>query len=393
MIFTQTFKMAMKSIMGSKKKSFLTMLGIIIGVTAVIALIGLASSATGSVTSQLEGLGTNLLTVSINGRADSNRKVTFSDIKELAEKNKDVISAVIPSVSGKVTVKYENENLTTSLEGTSEQYETARNTKPSKGRFLSVLDVEQKQNVALIGTYIEKELFPNGDALNKEIKINGQIYYVIGVIEEKSSSTENSTDDKIYIPYTSAIKLLQDSTVHSFSIQAATPELTDSAMNITKRFLYGIFGSTDAYSIFNQKEMLNTLNTMMGTLTAMLGGIAGISMLVGGIGIMNIMLVSVTERTREIGIRKAIGASRSSIMVQFLIEAITLSGLGGLIGIIIGVVIVGVGSKILGLAGGTVSSSVVLLAFGFSVSVGVFFGWSPANKASKLRPIEALRTE
>jgi putative ABC transport system permease protein len=392
MNFMQAFKMAMKSILGSKKRSFLTMLGIIIGVASVIGLIGLASSATGSVTSQLEGMGTNLLNVSLIGRADSNRTVSLSEIKEFAAENSDVISAVIPSVSGSITVKYGNENLTSTLEGTSEQYETARNTKPSKGRFISVLDVEQKQNVALIGTYIEKELFPNGDALNKEIKLNGEVYYIIGVIEEKSSSTAHSTDDKIYIPYTSAVRLMQDSRLRSFAIQAATPELTDTAMQRTETFLYGIFGSTDAYSIFNQKDMLKTLDTMTGMLQAMLGGIAGISLVVGGIGIMNIMLVSVTERTREIGIRKAIGASRSSIMAQFLIEATLLSGLGGVIGIIIGIALVSVAGKLLGLEG-SASLSTIMLAFGFAVGVGVFFGWSPANKASKLRPIDALRSE
>jgi putative ABC transport system permease protein len=282
--------------------------------------------------------------------------------------------------------------LTSTLEGTSEQYETARNTKPSKGRFISVLDVEQKQNVALIGTYVEKELFPNGDALDKEIKLNGNVYYVIGVIEEKSSSTAHSTDDKIYIPYTSAVRLMQNTTIRSFAIQAATPELTDEAMKRTESFLFEIFGSTEAYSIFNQKDLLETLNTMTGMLEAMLGGIAGISLVVGGIGIMNIMLVSVTERTREIGIRKAIGASRGSIMTQFLIEATMLSGLGGIIGIIIGIILVSVAGKLLGLEG-SASLSTIMLAFGFSVGVGVFFGWSPANKASKLRPIEALRSE
>lgn len=392
MNFMQAFKMAMKSILGSKKRSFLTMLGIIIGVASVIGLIGLASSATGSVTSQLEGMGTNLLNVSLMGRDNSNREVSLSEIKEFAAENADVIAAVIPSVSGNITVKYGNENLTSSLEGTSEQYETARSTKPSKGRFLSVLDVEQKQNVALIGTYVEKELFPNGDALNKEIKLNGEVYYVIGVIEEKSSSTAHSTDDKVYIPYTSAVRLMQDSNLHSFAIQAVTSEATDVAMKRTETFLYGIFGSTDAYSIFNQKDMLETLNTMTGMLQAMLGGIAGISLVVGGIGIMNIMLVSVTERTREIGIRKAIGASRGSIMTQFLIEATMLSGLGGIIGIILGIILVSVAGKLMGLEGNA-SLSTILLAFGFSVGVGVFFGWSPANKASKLRPIEALRSE
>jgi len=390
--FIQPFKMAIKSIMGSKKRSFLTMLGIIIGVASVIALIGLASGATGSVTDQLEGMGTNLINVGVTGRNNSNRKVSLKDIQDFANDNTDIVQAVIPSISGNITVKYGNENLASTLEGTNEHYETARNTKPTAGRFISALDVEQRQNVAMIGTYVANELFPNEDPLNKEIKLNGEIYYIIGVIEEKSSSVAKSTDDKVYIPYTSAVRLMQNANLRSFAIQAVSPEATDAVMVELETFLYKVFGTKDAYSIFNQKDILKTLGTMTAMLNTMLGGIAGISLVVGGIGIMNIMLVSVTERTREIGVRKAIGASRGSILVQFLIEAVVLSGLGGIVGVALGVSLVKILGTLMNIKAAA-SLNTIMLAFGFALAVGVFFGISPANKASKLRPIEALRSE
>lgn len=392
MNFTQTFKMAMKSILGSKKRSFLTMLGIIIGVASVIALIGLASGATGVVTDQLEGMGTNLISVSVSGRNNSNRTVSLKDVQDFASENKDIIEAVIPSVSGSITAKYGSENLVTTLEGTNQYYETARNTKPTKGRFISALDVEQRQNVAMIGTYVVKELFPNEDPLNKEIKLNGEVYYIIGVIEEKSSSAAKSTDDKVYIPYTSAVRLMQNTNLRSFSIQCVSPEATDAVMDKLQTFLLRVFGSKDYYSIFNQKEILETLNKMTATLNTMLGGIAGISLVVGGIGIMNIMLVSVTERTREIGVRKAIGASRGTILFQFLIEAVVLSGMGGIIGVLFGIGLLNIVGPLIKIKA-VASFSSIMLSFGFSVAVGVFFGISPANKASKLRPIDALRSE
>jgi putative ABC transport system permease protein len=392
MIFTQVFKMAIKSIVSNKKRSFLTMLGIIIGVASVIALIGIASGATGSVTKQLEDIGTNLISVSISGRGGSNRKLSLGELQAFEKDNKDVIDAIIPSISGSVTAKFENENLSTSLEGTNEKYETVRNTKAAKGRFISALDVEQRQNVALIGTYVAKKLFPNGDGLGKEIKINGSVYYVIGMLEEKATSTARSTDDKVYIPYTSAVRLMKNANLNSFSIQAKSPETTDAVMARLEKFLFNIFKDEDSYSIFNQKEMLKTLDSATSMLTTMLAGIAGISLVVGGVGIMNIMLVSVSERTREIGVRKAIGAARGSIMAQFIIEAILISGLGGVIGIILGYVICMVAGTLLKISASP-STGTIMMAFGFSVSIGVFFGWSPANKASKLRPIEALRTE
>lgn len=388
----QTFKMAMKSVLGNKKRSFLTMLGIIIGVASVIALIGLASGATGDITERLQGLGTNLISVSIDGRSDSNRIVTLKDIDNFAMDNAKIVEAVIPSVSGSITAKYGNENITTILEGTNEKYETARNTKPTKGRFISSLDVEQRQNVAMVGTYVANKLFPHEDPLNKQIKLNGEVYYVIGVIEEKSNSTARSTDDKIYIPYTSAVRLMNNARLTSFSIQAASPEAVDTVMEKLEAFLFKIYQSQKSYYIFNQKDMLKEVDSAKAILSTMLGGIAGISLVVGGIGIMNIMLVSVTERTREIGVRKAIGASRGSILLQFLIEAVVLSGLGGIAGVGLGITLVkviGTIAKIKAVA----SFGTIMLSFGFSVAVGVFFGLSPANKASKLRPIDALRSE
>lgn len=391
MNFMQAFKMSMKSIMGNKKRSFLTMLGIIIGVSSVITLIGLVTGVTDNIKNRAIGMGTNLVSVSIIGRAGSNRNVSLEEVEKFEADNSNLIKAIIPSIGGEVMVKYENENLTSTLEGTDEKYESAENTKPTQGRFISALDVEQRQNVALLGSYVAKKLFPKGDGLKKGIKLNGELYYVIGIIEEKASSAAHSKDDKIYIPFTSAVRLMQDAVLHYFDAEAATPEATDAVVAKIESFLYRIFDSTEAYSVFSQKAILKEFEKVTGMLTAMLSGIAGISLVVGGIGIMNIMLVSVTERTREIGVRKAIGASRGSIMTQFLIEAIMISTLGGIIGIMLGLSTCSIIGTLIGIKSAT-SLWAIMLAFGFSVVVGVFFGWSPANKASKLRPIEALRS-
>lgn len=391
MNFIQAFKMAKKSIMGNKKRSFLTMLGIIIGVSSVITLIGLVSGFTNDAKGRVIGMGTNNISVHIMGRADSSRTVSLEEVKKFANDNPSLVKAIIPMIGGDVTVKHENQNFLSSLQGTNELYGVVQNIKASQGRFLSALDVEQRQNAVLLGSYVARKLFPRGDSLNKEIKINGELYNVIGIVSERQNSTVHSDDNAVYIPYTSAVRLMQDSTLHDFIIQSVTPETVDLTVGKINSFLYKIYNSTDDYSIFSQKAMLKQFNSIANMLAAMMGGIAGISLLVGGIGIMNIMLVSVTERTREIGVRKAIGASRGSIMTQFLIEAVMISALGGVLGILLGLGLCSVISAFIGFKTATSIGS-IMLAFGFSVVVGVFFGWSPANKASKLRPIEALRS-
>ena len=271
-------------------------------------------------------------------------------------------------------------------------YEEAKDTHVEEGRFINDLDVSQKRNVALIGSYIKQEYFKNTIASGNNIKINGQIYEVVGVVEEKSTSGKNSIDNKIFIPYTSAVRLLRNANISSFSIWVDTTDNISEAKKRAETFLYGVYQDEDAYSIIDPKEILDALEKILNILTAMFAGIAGISLVVGGVGIMNIMLVSVTERTREIGIRKAIGASKRSIMMQFLLEAGFLSGVGGIVGIFLGEAIANVVGGLLDIDSDVTLGS-VLVAVLFSVGIGMFFGWSPANKAAKLKPIEALRTE
>lgn len=245
----------------------------------------------------------------------------------------------------------------------------------------------------MLGANTSKQLFGFVSPIGKMVLINGIPFKVVGLLEEKGSSLSGSNDDKILIPITTAERILSSKGVRSIFIQVDSPEHVSLVMNELEQDLKKKFhGDEDSYRVFNQQDTLNTLNTITSTLTLALGGIAGISLLVGGIGIMNIMFVSVTERTREIGIRKAIGAKKRDILIQFLIESIVLSGLGGILGILIGSSVALLIAKALKLSI-IISPSIVFVAFAFSVCVGIFFGLFPANKASKLKPIEALRFE
>lgn len=391
MSWLQALQMALKSIASNKIRSLLTMLGIIIGVGAVIVMVSIVQGSTKQVTSSLESMGTNMISVNIVGRG-SNRTVSEDDLFEFAEKNSSIIEGVAPDISSSVTVKAGTENLSTTLDGTNEEYETVRNTKVQSGRFINALDTERRQKVALVGTYVAQTLFNSMDVVGETIKINGDNYSIVGVLEVKSNSTAQSGDDKVIIPYTTAKRLLKNSKINNFYVQAKTPETVDQAMAVLEEFLYKIFNNEDSYRVFNQANMLESVNETTKSMTMMLGGIAGISLVVGGIGIMNIMLVSVTERTREIGIRKAIGAKRRNILTQFLIEAVVVSCMGGIVGILIGVVLTSVVGNALGIPAEP-SAMVMLISFSFSVFVGVFFGYYPASKASKLNPIQALRVE
>ena len=392
MNISQSIKMAIKSILSNKKRAFLTMLGIMIGIGAVIGITGIIQGVTNNITDQFDSIGANLLTVSLRGRSNSNRKVTYTKLKQFEQDNQDVINAVLPSISGSVTMKYKNDSEKTTLEGILSVYEKAKDTTVDKGRFINDLDVSQKKNVALIGSYINNEYFSDIDAVGQQIKLNGQLFEIVGVVEEKSTSGQNSIDNKVFIPYTSAVRLLKNANINTFVIWVKSTDDIEEATNRAETFLYGVYGDSDAYDVVNPKQILDIIETIMNSMTGMLVCIAGISLVVGGVGIMNIMLVSVTERTREIGIRKAIGASKRSIMMQFLIEAGVLSGIGGVVGIIIGQSLASIAGHFLDVATQVTLKS-VLIAVVFSVGIGMFFGWSPANKAANLKPIEALRTE
>lgn len=390
MNLAQALKMAWKSIRQNKMRSFLTMLGIIIGVAAVISLVSVGQGATAKVTEQVQGLGTNLITINIMGRGAT---TSLSYEESMSYAATPGVQAVSPVINGRVTAKNGTANESVSIEGITPEYESVRNFHVQDGRFLLPLDIDYLQKVALIGVTTAQNLFGTENPVGKKVMLNGQSYQIVGLLEQKGSTLGGSNDDKILIPITSAERLLRNKGVQSIYIQTTSADnvaLVKSELEaqLDKKFR----GLTTAYSVFDQEDMLSTMTSISSTMTMALAGIAGISLLVGGIGIMNIMLVSVSERTREIGIRKAIGARKRDILTQFLIESVVLAGLGGVLGIGIGV---GGGSLISRFTGMTVSTSwsVVTVAFTFSLCIGVIFGLLPANKAAKLRPIDALRTD
>lgn len=392
MYLSQAFKMAIKSILSNKIRSMLTMLGVIIGVGAVIAAIGFAQGSTKSVTDSIESLGTNLISVSIRGR-NSNRTISYNEIEEFAEINNSIISNVSPNLTGNKTIKNGVNNKSTSILGTNEAYQSLRNLEIESGRFITKLDVDFRKNVAVIGTVILNDIFNGENPLGKKFKIDGISFTVIGVIKELEGSQDQSSDDRVIIPVTIAQRLLKSSSIDNFTLQAKTTEDVDSVMSKLENFLLDKFKTEDSFRIINQAQILSTLGNITGIMMAILGGIATISLVVGGIGIMNIMLVSVTERTREIGIRKSLGAKRKDILIQFLIEALMVTGIGGVIGILIGVGIIKFVLGGLNLVPEVYSVEWIVGAFLISLFEGVVFGMFPAYKAAKLKPIDALRYE
>lgn len=392
MNFKQAFKLAIKSIIGSKMRSFLTMLGIIIGVASVIILISLIDGVTKDMTSQFESMGTNLINVNLMSRG-GNRAVYPDQVQEFAEENPDLIDKASPRVTvGNATLKYGTDNFTTTCYGVNEYYGDISKYTVKEGRFIQYIDVERRQKVCAIGSYIANEYFKGVSPIGQQLKVNGETFTIISVIEEKDSSEEGSGDDFVMMPYTVATRLSKNARVGTYVISATSKEVAEDAVTAIKAFLFETYGTEDAYRVFSQSAMIEQINEMTGTLTLVMVGVAGISLLVGGIGIMNIMLVSVTERTREIGIRKSLGAKRKDIMSQFVIESGTTSASGGIVGIITGIG----GAYLAGhLMKMTVAPSfgAILLAFGVSVTIGVTFGYFPALKAAKLNPIDALRNE
>lgn len=386
MNFKQSFILAVKSLASSKMRSFLTMLGIIIGIASVIILVSMVNGMTNEIVSTFEGMGTNLLTVNITGRGSS-RSISADDMIKLAEDNPEVLSGCSPSVMSSQTVKNGATNITTSITGVSESFAEIRNLELAQGRFLEYIDVERKQKVCVVGTYIVKELFDGASPLGEHLKINNSLYRVVGVLTEKGDSSQTSQDNCIYIPYTTASRFAR---INTYYFSAASEEKIQSAINVINAKLLKVFANSDLYSISSQEEMVDTINELTGKLTLILVGVAAISLLVGGIGIMNIMLVSVTERTREIGIRKSLGAKRRDIMSQFVVEAATTSAVGGILGIILGIIASWFVVRLMNIPF-TISINSIIIAFSVSAAIGIGFGYLPANKAARLNPIEALR--
>ena len=391
----QSFKMAVKAIAGNKLRSFLTILGVVIGVVAIVVLVSIGQGANSSVVESIEGMGTNLITANINARRMN--PLDLDGLNELALNEAISYVAPISSVSGTVkagAATYDDGV----VQGTTPGYESIRNWTVAEGRFLQQPDIDNRSFVAVIGAEAATEMYGTTHAVGETFSLNGYTLTVVGVLEEVGSSASGSNDNQILIPFTLAQRLSNQTSISSFYVSAASSSQVEQAQAAVESYLEKAFENYNTrsygtqYSVFNQTEMLSTLSETTNALTLMLGGIAAISLLVGGIGIMNIMLVSVSERTREIGIRKAIGAARSNILTQFLIESLVVSLMGGLLGLVISVGAVQALAPVLEMTL-TIPVNVAWMAIAFSVFIGVVFGMYPANKASKLRPIEALHYE
>lgn len=388
----KSFSMAISSIINNKMRSFLTMLGIIIGIMAVIVLVSVMNGLTGEVTDMFNEIGTTSITVSIQPR--SIKKLDPDDMFDWADQNSELFSQVSPNVTLSGTVKTSSsgdDSIMTSCRGVSENYIDMKDMTVAFGRFLQYIDCEREMKTCVIGTYQALYFFNSASgALNQELKINGVPYKIVGVLEETEDSTESSGDDVIYIPYTTAMKASGSTVVSSYTVMATSEDMVTPAVNSIKTLLNDKIGDSDYYTVTSMLSMIDTMTDIMNKMSMVLVAIAGISLLVGGIGIMNIMLVSVTERTREIGIRKSLGAKHKHIMTQFVMEAATVSCLGGIIGIILGSTLAILAGKLLGMSTNP-SVGAIGVAFGVSVAIGIAFGFLPARKAAQLNPIDALR--
>lgn len=380
-------KLSLQSIYNNKMRSFLTMLGIIIGVMAVVILVSITEGATSGITDSISSMGSSLITATIS---DEDVTLSVEDVESLASYRS--IDCVAPIVSVSDTVSKGTESGSYTVIGTTADYFTVQDETVQSGRLLADSDIEWDTNVAIIGTDVAEDLFGTWDAVGGTISIGDKIFKVVGVIEEQGSSLTGSDDSSVIIPYTVAERLSGTSGVSSFYVRASSDNMVDSAVNSISNYLLQLTRDEDSYSVNNSSDVLDTMDDVTNTLSILLGGIAAISLVVGGIGIMNIMLVSVSERTREIGIRKAIGAKRRHIMAQFLCEACILSVLGGLIGLLGSFI----GIQIYNIVADTSISMSVGVSVGaiiFCALIGIIFGSYPASKASKLQPIEALRAE
>ncbi len=387
----QSFMLAVKSLSSSKLRAILTMLGIIIGVAAVIVIVSLVNGVTGDLINEFEKMGATTLNVNIMGRG-GNRSVSIDDMQNLVDDNPKQLKSMTPVINiVGATAKNGSANVTpTTLSGVNEYYLDIKGKEILYGRNIEYADYEYRLRNCVIGTYIAKELFGTKEALGETVKINGINFNVVGVLEESGDSKEASADDIILVPYTMVQKISGGFTMGTYTFNAVSKEVSNEAQAIIEKYLLGVFSSENAYRVSNMSQMIDTVNEITDSMSVMLACIAAVSLLVGGIGIMNIMLVSVTERTREIGIRKALGATPWDIMSQFVVEAITTSCIGGVIGILLGIVGSYIGSSILDV-GVSISITAIVISFTVSALIGISFGYFPAKKASKLNPIDALR--
>lgn len=397
--FAENFFSAIRAIISNKTRSILTMLGIIIGVASIISMLALGNGAQKALEQQITSMGTNLLylmpgRISLGGVSGTvARRIYLKDVDALAE-NTELIKNIDPNVSGSVQVVYGNKNTNTSITGATPVYQYLQNSVPQYGRFFTKSENENLSKVCVIGTTVVKNLFGNENPVGKYIKINRKQFRVIGILPVKGAQGYRDGDDMIIVPLNTAMKrLLGTNYVSSVAVEVQDGKMSETETYLLKTMLERnklTSEQADAFRIRNMSDMIQMLTSTTQTMTMLLGAVAGISLIVGGIGIMNIMLVSVSERTREIGLRKAIGATKTAVLLQFLIESSVLSLLGGILGVSLGVGISVIVSKVAGWAT-FISSFSVILSVGFSAFVGIIFGLWPAKKASELSPIEALR--
>ena len=397
----ETFQMAVKNILSSKVRTLLTMLGIIIGVCAVIVIVGLGNGMQGYIEDSFADLGTDSLTVQILGRGSS-RSVSEEQMYALVDENQDLYKQISPTVTMMGALKIGSDTVSTSsITGVSEDYFDMKSYTIAQGRGLDYVDMTGRKKVCVVGRYLNMAYF-GGNAVGQTLKLNGTTFTVVGVMAQKDSQLEEGgTDDCVFLPYSTAARLSFTGTVSSYTMTVQNTDNISEAKTFLENKLYDIFSDDDAYTVISMAEMVEQMNSMVNMVIYILAGIAAISLVVGGIGIMNIMLVSVTERTREIGIRKSLGAKQKDIRGQFVIEAGTTSAVGGVLGIVFGLLLaraatIAVGAIMSSSMNGITFSAVptlsdIAVSFGVSVGIGVLFGYLPANKAAKLNPIDALR--
>ena len=393
-----TFRQALQNVWSNKFRTFLTMLGIIIGEMAVIVIVGLGNGLTTSMKDSFSSMGTNLITITIMGHGQ--RVAAVEDVVAIAESHPEYFSAISPMVSITGTVKVGSDTYSrTSVSGVSEDYLSIDNYKVAEGRGLLYVDLMENKKVCVIGDYLNRVAY-GGNAVGQTIKIGADRFTIVGVLKAKvtdPSSQEGSEDDYVYVPYTTALRLSKQNTAGSYIAVLTDENNASQAKEVFEQGLYEIFNSDNGYFITSMSELLETMTQTINMVITVLTTIAGISLLVGGIGIMNIMMVSVTERTREIGIRKALGAKERVILLMFVVEAATTSALGGTLGIAIGYLISTALNMVLPILVSDMNLSVqpslssILVAFSISVGIGILFGYLPAKRAARLNPIEALR--